>query len=133
MVQSAQCAFSVNEVGSRQLVQGFQGHSGAVPTAPNYRGTSRCFCLSAQFPLVHKNGQGLFSYNKNMSSLVRLSAPESPAIKNLLPSSRAHRAKREHCPRCGPLPIISTLRALSSDCAQGHRPPCPGGPPFSSS
>lgn len=75
MVQPAQCALSVNEVGGRQLVQGFQGHSRAVPSTPNYSGTSWCFCLSAQLPLVHKNGQGLFSYNKNSSSLVRFVSP----------------------------------------------------------
>lgn len=43
VVKSAQCALSVNEVGGRQLVQGFQRHCRAVPSAPNYGDTSWCF------------------------------------------------------------------------------------------
>lgn len=61
MVQPPQSALSVDEVGGCQLVQSLQGHGRAVPTAPNYRCTSCCLCLAAQFPLVHKNGEGLFS------------------------------------------------------------------------
>lgn len=64
MVQPSQRTLSVDEVGGCQLMQGLQGHGRAVPTASDYWGTSCCLCLSAQFPLVHKNGQGLFSYSE---------------------------------------------------------------------
>lgn len=64
VVQPAQRALSVDEVGGCQLMQGLEGHGRAVPTAADDGGTSCCLCLPAQFPLIHKNGQGLFSYRK---------------------------------------------------------------------
>lgn len=56
MVQLAQCALPVNEVGGSQLVEGLQGQRcGAVQINPN-------FWAPAKLPLVHENGQRLLSW-----------------------------------------------------------------------
>lgn len=48
VVQLAQGALPVNEVGGGQLVQSFQSHSGGVTRVIAH------FCFLTQFPLVHK-------------------------------------------------------------------------------
>lgn len=79
VVQPAQCALSVDEVGGCQLMQGLEGHGRAVPTGADDGGTSCCLCLPAQFPLIHKNGQGLFSYSKQHGLI-------DEAFRSLIPS-----------------------------------------------
>lgn len=56
VVEPTQGAFPVDEVGGCQLVQGLQRDPRAVPGSPGR------LCPPAQLALVHKNGQGLFSW-----------------------------------------------------------------------
>lgn len=55
MVQLAQSALPVDEVGGGQLVQSFQSHRGGIPRVIAH------LSLLAQLPFVHKNCQGLLS------------------------------------------------------------------------
>lgn len=56
VVEPAQRALPVDEVGGCQLVQGLQRDPRAVPSPPGR------LCPPAQLALVHKNGQGLLSW-----------------------------------------------------------------------
>lgn len=66
MVQLAQSALPVNEVGGSQLVQSFQSHGGRISRVIAH------LCFLTQLPFVHKYGEGLLSCKGEQIFIMKL-------------------------------------------------------------